>query len=170
MSAVVGLRDDFTAVDLRRLAAKAKDADQVRLLQALAAVYDGMDREAAARIGGLDRQTLRDWAHRFNEPPLASSMSTSGPAEAVKLSAEQQKYCGSWWRPVPTRRSMEWSAGGAWTCSVSLEPSSVSICRQSLLAASSSGWLLAYQRPPAASRTGDYGFKQTSPLWSSQRL
>ena len=50
MSAAVGLRDDFTASDLRRLAARAKDADQVRRLLALAAVYDGMDREMAARI------------------------------------------------------------------------------------------------------------------------
>src|SRR6267378_4248490 len=64
MSAAVGLRDDFTASDLRRLAARAKDADQVRRLLALAAVYDGMDRETAARIGGMDRQTLRDWAPR----------------------------------------------------------------------------------------------------------
>ena len=34
---------------------------------ALAAVYDGMNRTAAAKIGGMDRQTLRDWVHRFNE-------------------------------------------------------------------------------------------------------
>jgi len=33
----------------------------------LAAVYDGMSRAAAAKVGGMDRQTLRDWAHRFNE-------------------------------------------------------------------------------------------------------
>lgn len=26
-----------------------------------------MDRDQAARIGGMDRQTLRDWVHRFNE-------------------------------------------------------------------------------------------------------
>jgi Winged helix-turn helix len=25
-----------------------------------------MDRAAAAKIGGMDRQTLRDWVHRFN--------------------------------------------------------------------------------------------------------
>src|SRR5664279_1808133 len=29
-------------------------------------VRDGMDRGAAAKIGGMDRQTLRDWVHRFN--------------------------------------------------------------------------------------------------------
>ena len=31
------------------------------------AVLDGMSRADAARIGGMDRQTLRDWVHRFNE-------------------------------------------------------------------------------------------------------
>jgi transposase len=25
-----------------------------------------MDRAAAAKIGGMDRQTLRDWVHRLN--------------------------------------------------------------------------------------------------------
>jgi transposase len=34
---------------------------------ALAAAYDGMSRADAAKVGGMDRQTLRDWAHRFNE-------------------------------------------------------------------------------------------------------
>jgi len=67
MSAAIGLRQDFEADGLRRLAAAAKDADQARRLLALAAVYDGMNREEAARIGGMDRQTLRDWVHRFNE-------------------------------------------------------------------------------------------------------
>jgi transposase len=33
----------------------------------LAAVLDGMNRTDAARIGGMDRQTLRDWVHRFNQ-------------------------------------------------------------------------------------------------------
>jgi transposase len=33
----------------------------------LAAVLDGMNRTDAARIGGMNRQTLPDWVHRFNE-------------------------------------------------------------------------------------------------------
>ena len=33
----------------------------------MAAAYDGMSRTEAAKVGGMDRQTLRDWAHRFNE-------------------------------------------------------------------------------------------------------
>jgi transposase len=36
-------------------------------LLSLAAVLDGMNRTDAARIGGMDRQTLRDWVHWFNE-------------------------------------------------------------------------------------------------------
>lgn len=51
----------------RRLAKLSKDSKQSRRLLSLAAVLDGMSREEAARVGGMDRQTLRDWVHRFNE-------------------------------------------------------------------------------------------------------
>jgi transposase len=34
---------------------------------AIAAVLDGASREDAAKTGGMDRQTLRDWVIRFNE-------------------------------------------------------------------------------------------------------
>ncbi len=60
------LRDDFTALEVGALAARYKDSAQVRRLLSIAAVYDGMDRCDAARIGGMDRQTLCDWVHRFN--------------------------------------------------------------------------------------------------------
>jgi Winged helix-turn helix len=139
MSAAVGLRDDFTAADLRRLAGKAKDADQARRLLALAAVYDGMDRATAARIGGMDRQTLRDWAHRFNEHGPIGLINVKPIVVGRSCRWSNKRHCGSWWRPAPIRRSMAWCAGDAWTCSVSLEPSSASICRQSRLVASSSG-------------------------------
>src|SRR5258707_13750733 len=66
MGGAVRLRQDFGADELRRFAAKAKDGAQARRLLALAAVHDGMNRTEAARIGGMDRQTLRDWVHRFN--------------------------------------------------------------------------------------------------------
>lgn len=66
MTRAIGLRDDYTAGELRKLAAKVKDANQSRRLLSIAAVYDGMSRADAAKIGGMDRQTLRDWVHRFN--------------------------------------------------------------------------------------------------------
>jgi transposase len=36
-------------------------------LLAIATVLDGAARQEAAKIGGMDRQTLRDWVIRFNE-------------------------------------------------------------------------------------------------------
>ena len=33
---------------------------------AIALVLDGVDRKTAAENCGMDRQTLRDWAHRYN--------------------------------------------------------------------------------------------------------
>ena len=91
MSAAIAVRDDFEADDLRGLAAKAKDADQARRLLALAAVCDGMDREEAARIGGMDRQTLRDWVHRFNEQGPDGLINVKPTGRPAKLSAEQKE-------------------------------------------------------------------------------
>ena len=61
MASAVGLRADYSAAELRRLATVTKNAHQSRRLLSLAAVLDGMNRTEAARIGGMDRQTLRDW-------------------------------------------------------------------------------------------------------------
>jgi transposase len=66
MPAAVRLRADYSAEQLRGLARRSKDVNQSRRLLSLAAVRDGMDRGGAAKIGGMDRQTLRDWVHRFN--------------------------------------------------------------------------------------------------------
>jgi transposase len=48
------------------LARRSKDVNQSGRLLSLAAVRDGIYRRSAAKIGGVDRQTLRDWVHRFN--------------------------------------------------------------------------------------------------------
>jgi transposase len=66
MPSAIELREDYSAAELRRLAKRSKDVNQSRRLLSLAAVRDGKDRGEAARIGGMDRQTLRDWVHRFN--------------------------------------------------------------------------------------------------------
>ena len=55
----VALRGDFAASEVRALASRSKNGSQVRRLLSIAAVYDGMCRAEAARIGGMDRQTLR---------------------------------------------------------------------------------------------------------------
>ena len=58
---------------------------------ALAAVCDGMYREEAARIGGMDRQTLRDWVHRFNEQGPAGLINLKPSGRPSKLSAKQKE-------------------------------------------------------------------------------
>jgi transposase len=90
MGAAVGLRDDFGVDELRRLAARAKDSAQARRLLALAAVRDGMNRTTAARIGGMDRQTLRDWVHRFNQFGPDGLIDMKPPGRRSKLSDEQR--------------------------------------------------------------------------------
>jgi transposase len=89
MPAAVRLREDFSAYELRVLARRSKDVSQSRRLLALAAVRDGKDRSEAARIGGMDRQTLRDWVHRFNAggPEGLFDHWTDGPKP--RLSTEQ---------------------------------------------------------------------------------
>ena len=64
MPSAVRLREDYSAAALRGLARRPKDV--TRAGGCRLPVRDGMDRGAAARIGGMDRQTLRDWVHRFN--------------------------------------------------------------------------------------------------------
>jgi transposase len=91
MGAAVELRQDLGADDLRRFAARAKDASQARRLLALAAALDGMNRSEAARIGGMDRQTLRDWAHRFNQHGPAGLIDVKPPGRRPRLSDEQKQ-------------------------------------------------------------------------------
>jgi transposase len=91
MSAAIGLRMDFGAAELRALAGRTKNANQARRLLALAAVYDGKPRDEAARIGGMDRQTLRDWAHRFNQLGPEGLIDRKAPGGKPKLSAGQQE-------------------------------------------------------------------------------
>ena len=86
MSAAIGLRLDFGAAELRTLAGRTKNASQARRLLALAAVYDGKP-----RAGGMDRQTLRDWAHRFNQLGPESLIDRKAPGGKRELSAAQQE-------------------------------------------------------------------------------
>ena len=59
-------RTDFEPCELRALAKSEKDARVARRLLAVAGALEGLSRADAARVGGMDRQTLRDWVIRFN--------------------------------------------------------------------------------------------------------
>src|SRR4051794_925574 len=114
MATAVTVRADFSTDELRRLAAASKHANQSRRLLSLAAVLDGMSRADAARIGGMDRQTLRDWVHRFNErgpeglkdswskghPPRLSAEQLAQLAEVVETGPERAVHGVVRWRRV----------------------------------------------------------------------
>ena len=59
-------RHELGAGDLRREARRCRDGAASRRMLALALVLEGSSREEAARAAGMDRQTLRDWVHRYN--------------------------------------------------------------------------------------------------------
>ena len=89
MGAAVKVRDDYHAEMLPQFARRSKDAGQVRRLLALAGVRDGMDRGEAARIGGMDRQRLRDGS--MPSMPLARTGSSTAkpPGTKPKLNEER---------------------------------------------------------------------------------
>ncbi len=84
-------RTDHTAGELRELAVKSRDAAQTRRLLAIAMVLDGSSRADAARQAGMDRQTLRDWVHRYNKAGPDGLISRSAPGRQAKLNPEQMQ-------------------------------------------------------------------------------
>lgn len=87
----IALRTDFTSRRVRTLAVATRNAKQSRRLLAIAAVYDGMSRAAAAEIGGMDRQTLRDWVHRFNAEGPDGLIDRTSPGAPSRLTAAQRE-------------------------------------------------------------------------------
>jgi transposase len=88
-AAVKITRMDHTAQDLRALATTSRDAAQARRLLAIAMVLEGTSRRDAARQTGMDRQTLRDWVHRYNETSTEGLLSRVAPGAAAKLTEAQ---------------------------------------------------------------------------------
>jgi transposase len=89
-------RTDMSAKDLRCAAKRTKDGRVVRRLLAIALVLDGVDRETAARSSGMDRQTLRDWAHRFNAEGIEGLSDRNGKGAKPRLSPRQQAQFVAW--------------------------------------------------------------------------
>ena len=81
----VALKEGLSAEEFRQAAVASDDADQARRLLALAAVREGMSRTQAARLGGMDRQTLRDWVHAFNGRGIEGLVNATSPGRPRKL-------------------------------------------------------------------------------------
>ena len=172
MGAAVSLREDFGVDELRRLAAKAKDGGQARRLLALAAVRDGLNRTEAARLGGMDRQTLRDWVHRFNQhgpdglidvkpsgrPPKLSDEQKEVLRQLVEAGPDRQKDGVARWRCVDLKRVVGQRFG--------VDLSEVSLGR--VLKKLGFSHISARPRHPVQDPQAIATFKKTSRRWSAR--
>jgi len=92
MGRAIAVKTDYSSAEVRRLAKRTKDAAQARRLLAIAAILDGASREEAAKTGGMDRQTLRDWVVRFNEQGPDGLINIPSPGAPAKLDEEHKAF------------------------------------------------------------------------------
>ena len=83
-------RRELSAGDLRREAKRCRDAAASRRMLALALVLEGSSRGEAARHAGMDRQTLRDWVHRYNAEGVAGLRDRPRPGRPCGLDEGRQ--------------------------------------------------------------------------------
>jgi transposase len=83
-------RQELSAGELRREARRCRDAAAARRMLALALVLEGCPRAEAARHAGMDRQTLRDWVHRYNAEGLAGLRDRLRPGRKPRLTPDQE--------------------------------------------------------------------------------
>ena len=88
--AIAVTRDDLDSAGLRSAAAASRDGAAARRILALALVLEGESRTEAARVCGMDRQTLRDWVHRYNAEGLAGLTNRHGGGAARLLDDGQR--------------------------------------------------------------------------------
>src|SRR5258706_14219126 len=87
--AIAVTNEKNSAAALRRLMPKQKDGRVACRLLALALILEGHSRTEAARQSGMERQTLRDWVHRYNAEGLAGLSSRVSAGPTPRLNEEQ---------------------------------------------------------------------------------
>src|SRR5215213_9202560 len=85
----VPIAAERTPAVLRALARRERDGRVSARLLALANALDGMSRDAAARAAGMDRQTLRDWVHRYNAEGVEGLRDRPRPGRPCALDEAQ---------------------------------------------------------------------------------
>ena len=96
MAGIAITRRELTASQLRAAAGKTKDARAARRMLAIALVLEGVDRRTAAATCGMDRQTLRDWVHRYNSEGLAGLVNRRVPQRPRRLAPDQLAALAAW--------------------------------------------------------------------------
>jgi len=96
MTAVSITRRELGVAELRAEAGRTADAKQARRILAIAMVLDGHPRLLAAQAGGMDRQTLRDWVHRYNADGVAGLADRPRPGREPRLTEVQRREVAQW--------------------------------------------------------------------------
>jgi transposase len=167
-------RHELGAGELRREARRCRDAAASRRMLALALVPEGSSREEAARAAGMDRQTLRDWVHRYNEEGLAGLRDRPRSGRRPRLTAGQEAELAAAVErgPDPDRdgvvrwRRIDLKALIETRFAVRLHERSVGKVLRRL------GFARLSVRPqhPKADEAAQEAFKKASPSWSARRF
>ena len=107
-------RLELSAADLRQAAGRTQDAKVARRMLAIALVLEGCSRTDAAQTCAMDRQTLRDWVHRYNADGrggLSDQPRRNGLLP--RLSAAQQAEVEAW---VDEGANLERDGVVRWRC------------------------------------------------------
>ncbi len=174
MGAPLGItRTDYTSAELRSLSSRCTDGAQVRRLLALALVLDGYSRTEAAALNGMDRQTLRDWVHRYNDQGVDGLKSRHSPGPPPALSEPQMaelrelviKGPDPEIHKVVRWRCVDLKAEVARRFSVEVHENTISRWLREL------GLTRLQPRPvhPQKDPEAEAAFKKTSPTWSDRR-
>ena len=117
MSVCVAITRVDRSADARRCAAsRMRDGAVVRRALALAMVLEGASRAAAAQSCGMDRQTIRDWIHRYNAEGIGGLYDRPHPGRPARLSPAQMTDLKRVVIEGRTQLGMAWCAGAASTC------------------------------------------------------
>jgi transposase len=169
-AAVAITRTEHSAADLRRAVARTRDARAARRMLAIALVLEGRPRGEAALACGMERQTLRDWIHRYNAAGLAGMSNRSPPGPVPRLTPAQKAAVAEWLRrgPDPARhgglvrwRRRDLSDAIAATFGVALAERTVG----DLLRELNFSRVSARPYHPQKDATAQEAFKKTSPPW-----
>jgi transposase len=169
MSAIEITHQDLSISQLRAEAARTADAKQARRILAIAMVLDGHSRLVAAQASGMDRQTLRDWVHRYNADGLTGLADRPRPGRQPRLTEAQRGEVAEW---VESGPNLKTDGVGRWRCAdlrdriaakfhVYLDERSVGKLLKKLNFSNMSG------RPvhPQSDLEAQAAFKKTSPSW-----
>jgi transposase len=92
----LAIQADYEPAERRRLARRTNSRAQALRLLAIAAALDGASRDAAAKAGAMDRQTLRDWVLRFKEAGPAGLLDRPKGHPHCRLNEGQLAVLKAW--------------------------------------------------------------------------